>query len=67
MFERQEELFAPLVFVQYFTFVWTVCHDDEAPALAPSPETPMVIEAEFLKDAVLYHSVLIISTVTLPL
>ncbi len=67
MLERQKELFAPLLFSQYLDFVWIVCQDDDTPAVAPSPETPIVIEAEFLKEAELYHSVLIISTVLSPL
>ncbi|EHQ60407.1 hypothetical protein PDENDC454_20542 [Paenibacillus dendritiformis C454] len=67
MFERQSEDLEPLEFSQYFSFVDIDCHDELPPALAPSADTPMLMEAELLSDAVLFQEALTLCTVLEPL
>lgn len=55
IFELQLDSLAPFEFSQYFSLDFTVCHVELADALPPDPEIPMLISADFLKDALLLH------------
>lgn len=55
------------MFVQYLLTVVTFSHDELEPALAPVLDKPKLIEAEFLREAVDFHVVLIDDTYWLPL